>query len=305
MKKWSISAHNCFQRCQRQYFFRYIMAHHNAKDDRRREAYLRKQLSSLDAWKGRLIHLALEKYFTPSLQQGELISCTELLQKTIVLGKRQFKFSQQKKYSQAGVTKANSGDRYLALKLHEDKIELKKQDLETVFLEIQQCYQNLYADRELIDFLVDKADWYETEFRLSFKFNGVTIIGQPDLLIGYQENKICVIDWKTGKSKIGDYSTQLYLYALAVVNSIRWSDYNLQDLLLVEANLLQNKFEQHSLDRSQELKIENFLSDSISDIQAVTGNHKYNLNALKNYSYANSPVACQYCNFRHLCQSLT
>lgn len=305
MKKWSISAHNCFQRCQRQYFFRYIMAHHNAKDPKRREAYLRKQLSSLDAWKGRLVHLALEKYFIPSLQQGDTISCDELTQKTIVLGNQQFEFSQQKKYSQAGITKANSGDIYLALKLHEDKIELEKQDLETVFLEIKQCYQNLYAYQEFIDFLYNKADWHETEFRLFFRFNGVTILGQPDLLVGYQRNKICVIDWKTGKSKTSDYSTQLYLYALAVIKSQRWSNYNLQDLLLVEANLMQNKFEKRPIDKSQELEIKNFLSHSISDIQATTGNHQYNPNELKNYSYANNLRSCQYCNFRHLCKTLT
>lgn len=303
MKKWSISAHNCFQRCQRQYFFRHIMAHHNAKDEKRREAYLRKQLSSLDAWRGRLVHSALERYFVTSLQQGKVINCKELTQKTLDLAERQLEFSRQQKYSQAGITKTKAGDSYLALKVHEDTIEIEQQEIEIVFEDIKQCYQNLYDHQKFMDFLTNQADWYETEFRLSFKFDGVTIIGQPDLLVGYGDN-ICVIDWKTGKSKTADYSQQLYLYGLAVIKNYRWTNFDLSDLLLIEANLLQNKFTKHSIDKSQKIEMEELIDRSISDIQATTKDHKYNLNQLDNYDYAENPVSCRYCNFVSLCKSI-
>ena len=98
MPRWSISAHNCFKKCQRQYFFSNIMAHHNAKDEKRREAYLLKQLSSLDEWKGKLVHLALEKYFVPSLRESNLISLDDLINKTFALAEEQLQFSREKKY---------------------------------------------------------------------------------------------------------------------------------------------------------------------------------------------------------------
>ena len=319
MKKWSISAHNCFTSCQRKYFFRYIMAHHNAKDPLRREAYLASQLSSVAAWKGKLVHSALETYFVPSLQQNNLISNEELTQKTLALGEQQFEFSQQKQYRQAGVTKTKAAGKYLALKIHERNVD-ESDAVERVFDEIGQCYQNLYNNQKFIDFLLDRADWYETEFRLSFKHNGVTIVGQPDVLVGYSNSlegaiasecdtdkplhKICIIDWKTGKNPNSDYSTQLYIYALSVTNSHRWSDYNLSDLLLVEASLYQNKFNKLSIDRLQKTKIENFINSSISNIEAVTDDHKYNLSKLKNYSYTENPAYCQYCNFESICKKL-
>ena len=319
MKKWSISAHNCFTSCQRKYFFRYIMAHHNAKDPLRREAYLASQLSSIAAWKGKLVHSALETYFIPSLQRGNLISNDELTQKTLTLAQQQFKFSQQKQYRQAGVTKTKAAGKYLALKIHETENIAHLNIVETVFDEIQQCYQNLYNHHKFISFLVNKADWYETEFRLSFKQNGVTIVGQPDVLIGYSNSsndilaegntdkalhQICIIDWKTGKNPNSDYSTQLYLYALSVVNSRKWSDYDLSDLLLVEASLYQNKFNKLSIDNLQKTEIENFINSSISNIEAVTEDRKYNLSKLKNYSYTQNPSYCQYCNFESICKNL-
>lgn len=306
MAKWSISGHNCFHRCQRQYFFRNIMAHHNAKKDpRRREAYLIKQLSSLSAWKGRLVHLALEKYFVPTLQNGNIISRDELTSRTLELAEQQLEFSQQRKYRQHGTTKTKVGDIFLALKAHEPEFDLDKQQVQEVFEDIETCYQNLYSHSRFMNFISEQADWYQTEFRLSFQFNNTTIVGQPDLLIGYGEGKICVIDWKTGRSTGSNYSRQLYLYGLAVIRNQKWLDYQLQDLLLVEANLLQNKFIKYTIDESQELEIEDFLDRSISKIKAVTGDRKYNLNDLKDYAYANSLSSCQHCNFKALCQSIS
>ena len=304
MKKWSISAHNCFVSCQRKYFFRYIMAHHNAKDTLRREAYLVSQLSSLDAWKGKLVHSALETYFTPSLQDNNLISYIELTQKTLDLGKKQLEFSQQKRYREAGITKTKAGEKYLALKIHETEKSIKSEAIEKVFNEIKECYQNLYNYQKFIDFLLNQASWCETEFRLSFKLDGVTITGQPDLLVGYGDRKICVIDWKTGKNPNSDYSNQLRIYGLSVVNSSRWSAYDLSDLLLLEASLFQDKFNKMYLEKIHKLAIETFISNSISDIKTVTGDRKYSLDDLKNYSYAKNTNYCKYCSFESICQEL-
>ena len=41
-----------------------------------------------------------------------------------------------------------------------------------------------------MDFLTDEVDWCETGFRLSFELNGVTIVGQPDLLVGYHNHTL-------------------------------------------------------------------------------------------------------------------
>ena len=302
--KWSISSHNCFERCQRQYFFSQIMAYHNAKKDpERREAYLLKQLSSLSAWRGKLVHLALEKYFVPSLQNKALITCEELTQKTNAIAHRQLEFSRQRKYRREGTTKSKAGDAFLALKVHESDVDRDEEHIELVFAEIEQCYKNLYNNHKLIHFLTERADWYQTEFRLSFKFNNVTIVGQPDLLVGYGSKKICIIDWKTGRSKT-DYSKQLYLYGLSVFKSKNWFNYRLESLLLVEVNLLQNTLVKRTIDESIQLQMENFIASSIARLETVTGDRKYDLNLLKNYAYTDNPAFCKYCNFQQICRDL-
>ena len=50
--KWSFSADRCFRRCERQFFFRDIAAWHNARDPMRREAFVLKQLKTLELWHG-------------------------------------------------------------------------------------------------------------------------------------------------------------------------------------------------------------------------------------------------------------
>jgi len=48
--QWSFSTDKLFRRCQRQFFFREIAAHPNAKDGWRREAFILRQLKTLELW---------------------------------------------------------------------------------------------------------------------------------------------------------------------------------------------------------------------------------------------------------------
>jgi hypothetical protein len=52
--QWSISTDRLFRRCQRQFFFREIAANHAARDWRR-EAFILKQLKTLELWRGTVI----------------------------------------------------------------------------------------------------------------------------------------------------------------------------------------------------------------------------------------------------------
>jgi hypothetical protein len=44
------------------------MAFHNAKDPLRREAFMFRQLKSIDEWRGSLVHSAIELYLIKSLE---------------------------------------------------------------------------------------------------------------------------------------------------------------------------------------------------------------------------------------------
>ncbi|MEH2025200.1 PD-(D/E)XK nuclease family protein [Nostoc sp.] len=302
--KWSISTHNCFRRCQKQYFFSQTMASHNAKDTLRREAFILKQLSSLDEWRGSLIHKALEEYLAPSLQQHQIISVNELIEQTISLAKKQFEFSKQKKYRDANMSKKAAGDSFLALRHHDYDIIIPQTFIDDLYKEIKQCYEYLYSQERFIQFLQRGNDYF-TECLIQFNIHNCPVSAKLDLVMDYGKNKLCVIDWKISRSKTSDYSKQLNLYALAALNKWKWKKYNPEDLLLVEANIFQGKLTKHYVNEDSINTIDNFIYQSISQIKALSGDSKYNLDNLEDYDYANSHLSCEYCNFQQMCVRLT
>jgi hypothetical protein len=300
MRQWSISAHNTVRRCQRQFFFKYLMAWHNAKDSDRREAYLLNQLRGLEEWRGHVVHLALEHYFVPLLKEGKMLSCEALTAETLQLAERQFLFSQRGDYKRTGSDKKELD--YLALREHEYGIAIPNDRLEAIYQQIRRCYEFLYSQTQFLDFL-QRADWYESEPSLDFYLDEQRIIAKLDLVVRYRGSKLCIIDWKVGDSQTSDYSRQLQLYAMAALK--KWPGFKVEDLLLVEANLLQQEIKKHPIDADGLLEIEDFIFRSLSDIKALTANRPYPEQDLSDYDFANSPGSCHFCKFERLCVRLS
>lgn len=302
MKLWSNSAHNCFRRCQRQYFFQKIMAWHNSRDPDRLEAHLLKQLRSLDQWQGNVIHQGLEYFFAPSLKRRPLITCDELIQRTCSLAREQFRFSENRQYKQDGATKSGAGRTFLALREHEYGMPTSEANVEAVCDAIRQSYRFLYSQERFMSFL-QSGHWYEPEGLLNVSVNGVSISAKLDLAMGYGKTKLAIVDWKMGESRTADYSRQLRSYALVALK--RWPRYSVSDLLLVEANLLQGKLTKHRVGPEELTEIQDFIYISWAAIQALAGDHKYDGQHIDDFSYANSPFSCEYCNFERLCVRLS
>jgi hypothetical protein len=301
MKQWSISAHNCIRRCQRQFLFKNLMAWHNAKDPDRREAYLLSQLRGLEEWQGHLVHLAIEKYFVPALQRGVLLSRGELMMETLALAREQWRFSERGDYKKDGVTKTDSDGKFLALREHEYGIPVGEAEFNAVIGKIEKCYDYLYSNEKLLSFL-QSGNWHSTEPMLIFHVDGVPVVARLDLVVGYGNSKLCIIDWKIGESLTSDYSIQLRLYAYAALQ--KWPRYRAEDITLVEVNLLQGKIIKHKFDKDEVLKVEDFIYRSISEIKALTNGRSYEDQNLEDYGYARSPLSCQFCKFERLCVRL-
>jgi hypothetical protein len=283
--------------------FQQVMASHNARDPDRREAHMLRQLRSLDEWRGHVVHLAMERYFIPALKRGRLITCEELTSQTLALAEKQFRFSEQGRYKESGLTKTAAGDDFLALREHEYCIEIDQADLDRIFEQIRQCYLYLYAREKFLSFL-RKGDWYSTEPTLNFRVAGFSVVARLDLVMGYASgSKLLIVDWKIGDSQTSDYSQQLRLYAMAALH--RWPNYRVENLCLVEANLLQDKFQKHVVNEDELLKMEDFVYRSCSDIEALIAGNGYDPEDLENYGYAHSPMSCEFCKYQRLCVRLS
>lgn len=280
------------------------MAWHNAKDPLRREAYLLSQLKGLEEWRGYVVHQALETYFVPSLEQRSLILREELTEKTLRMAEEQYRFSERGDYKKDGVSKSKNKLTYLALREHECGSPIGAGALAEIYEQIRKCYRFLYSQTKFLDFL-QGAEWYEKEIDLRFKFNGQACVAKPDLALKYNHSKLCIIDWKIGESLTSDYSRQLQFYALGALQ--KWPGFKASDLLLVEANLLQEKgnFKTHRIDESGLLDFENFIYRSLSDINVLTAGRPYSVENINNFAYANSPGSCHFCKFERLCVRLS
>src|SRR5437870_1061323 len=96
--QWSISTDRLFRRCQKQMFFREIAASHSSREPWRREAFLVKQLKTLELWRGTVIHEGIQHYLVPALKRGAPLDWEFLMQQTINRAKRQLAFSEQRLY---------------------------------------------------------------------------------------------------------------------------------------------------------------------------------------------------------------
>ena len=78
--EWSFSMDRRIRRCQRQFFFGSVAAWHNAKDPLRRESFLLSQVKSIDAWRGNLVHEAIQAFVVPSLQARQAVAWERVIQ---------------------------------------------------------------------------------------------------------------------------------------------------------------------------------------------------------------------------------
>jgi len=296
--KWSISAHNCFRRCQRQYYFSKIMAAHNAIDERRREAHILAQLKNLSEWRGNLADKGIEHFVIPALENGIQIDFEHATQQTIELAYRQLAFSKARKYREPGITKSDIGDEFCALSRHEYGQDFSSEELEALFLDIACCFENLEQQTDFIEYL-KQGKRYGTQKILSFYLDEVRIIAWLDLLFFREAGQLTIVDWKAGMSETSDYRPQLLVYALAAVEG--WPKAQPGNLEIYEANIMKNEIRRHHVTEQDLLGIEDFIYSSICEIRSVTQDKKYQHQHVEDYEFANSPDTCMYCSFRKLC----
>jgi hypothetical protein len=193
--QWSFSTDKLFRRCQREFFFREIAAHHAPKEPWRREAFVLKQLKTLDLWRGTLIHEGIENYVVPALKSGHALDWDRLTEQTLQRAKEQLVFSERKQYRQPGIAKG-AYDNFCALIPHESGGGVSKKDFEVVCSGIRTAFQRLASLTELWEQIGKHRDC-QAEMRLWTDFDDVRINAQIDLF--FQRSRGCptIIDWKS------------------------------------------------------------------------------------------------------------
>jgi len=301
--RWSISAHNTFRRCQRQYLFGQIMASHNARDPERREAFLLKQLQGLPAWQGNLVHKGIQKYVVPWLANRSLPNSDDVIRQTLAMADRQIAFSSSCQFRADGQSKQSAGDSYCALFEHEYGIDITSERLRGVHETVSRCLRNLFDQQDFLDQL--RHHWgHRPEFRTDFRVGGTRVAVQLDLLCFKEDRTPIIVDWKVAGSESSDYSHQAMTYALSLLRSPTCANIQADSISVYEVNLLKNQIKPHIVTENKIVETENFIFQSIEEMKSLAGDGRFESQHVEDYELAGSVMSCIYCNFRKLCMRL-
>lgn len=299
---WSFSADRSFRRCQRAYFFKDIAAWHNGREPMRREAFVRKQLKSLDLWRGSVVHTAIQRYVVPCWQMRKAIDWDDVVCQAQQLAERQYSFSKARRYRD-GISKTKAGDDYCALVFHEQPDGTTEEHVRESIAGVETALRNLSRMDDLLKHIQGRNK-YLCEVPVPVTYHGVNITGQIDLMFFRGYGQPTIIDWKCYDSVSGsDANLQTALYAWLLCKNAKWAVTNPESVELMEVRLGTDPgVIRHVFNARRFEELEDRIFQSVEEIRALCGGGAYKDQDLADYAFANNPNSCAFCAFRKLCQ---
>lgn len=300
--KWSFSADRCIRRCPRQFFLQHKAAWHSTRDPLRKEAFLLKQVKTLELWQGSLVHRVIELHVVPALIENRSVNWTHVLDEAVRMARRQFEFSARRGYRESGMTKASAGDDYCALTGHESAAGVSEEEYERSVATVRTALTNLSAMDCLWQEISGRGKyWAELEVRVDYDI--AHIEAYIDLMFFREYGKPTIVDWKISESNGGgDADLQTALYAWTLCQHPKWAVSRAEDCELLEVQLLSKTVLRHRADQATFDRLENRIYRSVDGMRAMGLGEKYDFANLANYDFAENPNNCPLCPVRSLCQ---
>lgn len=300
MLRWSYSTDRVLRRCHRQLAFGQVVASHNARDPLRREAYIRRQLHSVESWQGSVVHSIMATDVLADLRANRPIAPLALAAAAHTLAERQFAFSAARRYREPGMSKAKAGDAYCALLAHEYGEDVGVAPLRAVEENVTRCFTHLAGQTELLAHLYAGYERV-AELPLTLRSERATIAATPDLLVSGYDGVLTIVDWKVSRATDSKHAPQLLLYALMALESGRWRGLTPDKIRLYEANLLDNQVYHHPLDADDLAATAQSVRTGVAELEQVLGDGAYARLDLDALAIAGEPTACAWCVFAPLC----
>jgi hypothetical protein len=298
--QWSFSADKLFRRCQRQFFFNEIAAHHAPKVAWRHEAFVMKQLKTLDAWRGIVIHEGIQKYVVPAIQSGHPLDWATLVGQTLERAKMQWLFSKQRRYRESGIVKSRC-ESYCALVPDENGEGVSEQEFNTVSTEIRTAFKRLAGLTQLWEEIRRHRDC-QAEMRLWTDYDDVRINAQIDLFFQRSRGHPTIIDWKS--YEVGgdsDAWLQTTLYGWIVWRCGRYEIRRPEDIKLLECQVQDGVIVEHACSHEVFEELEDHIYRSLNRIFSLCKSRKLSEAKLEDFAFTDNPNNCEHCTFRELC----
>jgi CRISPR/Cas system-associated exonuclease Cas4 (RecB family) len=269
-----------------------MYAHWNAKDPMRKEAYRLSKLSSIYAWRGKLVDHVISSTVIPAVRMKQKIGLND-----VVLTAQRF-FDAQRN----GQVIENAGEgeklKFGGFFEYEYGQTLTNEMFEKAWQEIQTSLTGLWKHSTLKEAL-KSADWLIAQPKLSFPHNGVTVRTNPDVLALHNGKPPVIIDWKVNWNPQRDHWLQLATYAVAVTKSKHGQNFKPGQLRLLEAQLLTGELREHTVTEEDEQHVYDLITETSTSMLMAIGDAK-GLDP-SDFLPAKYTGICERCSFRKLC----
>lgn len=304
---WSISESRTFRRCQRQWYYKNLLASPTAKDPLRRTAYLLGKLQSLSAWRGNIVDTVIGETILPAVRARRAIGLDEARRSARALFERQLAFGREHRLHEPGLSPAKLENGFAAFYCMEYGGVLPEDEVERAWAEVELALANLFGMRELASEL-KSAHYVISQRALSFPHSGMTVRAVPDVVAFFDDAPPLIVDWKVHVFGLQEAWTQLATYAIALTRCAPHSDFppshgrwDVKDVRLAEAQLLTNQLRRYRLSDGDVDRADGYIAESVTQMLLATEGRKGKELRASDFPVASSPDACQRCPYRKLC----
>jgi len=311
--KWSYSTIMSLRQCNRKFFLGSILANQGRKNQLRRKIYELKKMQNLLMWRGSIVDKTIERFIIPAIINKEYLNFDEIIEKAIELARSQFKFSKNKKYQDANVTKSNSGDEYCILDIHEINQPFQKTEIEESIEVIRKSILNFREIRMpdnnilLLDFLKEFHLLLPNVSNWATTIENTSVSPQIDLIAINWNNRV-VFDWKVSASLSSDYSRQLIISGIVVYQ--KWVEKakeknkpipEIEQIKLYEVNLFKKIIAEHRFTQEKINDMIDYIYLTSDDIKLLVDGNSYKNIDIAEYDLTENESICKFCNFRKIC----
>jgi hypothetical protein len=306
---WSISESRTFRRCERQWYYKNVLASPKAKDSSRREAYLLSKLQSISSWRGQIVDSIISEQIIPAIRSGRRYTLGEAKKAALKSFDCQLEFARKHLLHDPTFSSSKNGSRMVVLYCMEYGGEIPEDEIARARTEIANAFDNLVKMRDLFA-LLSSAQKLISQRSLTFKHSGTTIRAVPDLIAFYKDEPPLIVDWKVHVFGVREAWLQLAVYAQALLKCKPHVDFpgNLSrwiatDVRLIEAQLLTKTVRQYRLSSEELDRSEEYIAESVTQILLAVADRDKAVLAASDFPVTSSPDACQRCAFRKICWS--
>ncbi len=299
---WSFSNHGLFRKCQRQWYFKNVLANAIAKAPERHEAHRLSKLCSIYAWRGKVVDAVISDGIIPAVKMKRRI--------TLEQAKAQAKqiFMQQRAAGMSGNGVSADFGGFFEV---EYGLPLTDQMFNDTWGVIDQSITELFKNEDLRN-LIKSASHLFPQRALMYKCMGVTVRAVPDLIAFFPDKPPLIIDWKVQANPTKDHWLQLATYAIALVRANPHKDWppfppNLDpcSVELIEVQLLTGQMRPHKITTEDEIELQELVAVSSNEMLLVRGDDDAKTMDRTEFSVTYNPRHCEQCPFKKLCWEAT